>query len=161
FLLLGGRAADLFGRRRLLVTGLAVFSAASLLGGLAQSPLWLIGARALQGLGAALLAPAMLALITTSFAEGRARNNPLGVVRAVASAGAAVGVVIGGLLTTGAGWRWVMFINAPLGALVIALAPLLLAESAAPSRERYLDVAGAGVVTGGLITLIYAVAQGN
>src|SRR5262245_54681538 len=160
FLLLGGRAVDLFGRRRLFMTGLALFSAASLLGGLAPSPLWLIGARALQGFGAALFAPAMLALITTSFVEGRARNNALGVVGAVASAGAAAGVVIGGLLTASVGWRWVMFINAPLGALVISLAPLLLVESSAPFRERHLDVAGAAAVTGGLTALIFAIVQG-
>lgn len=161
FLLLGGRVGDIFGRRRLFMAGLVIFSTASLLGGLAQSALWLVCARAIQGLGAALVAPAVLSLITTSFAEGRERNNVFGVVGAVASAGFTAGTVLGGILTAGPGWRWVLFVNVPIGALVIALTPVLLHESSTQVSERHLDVAGAIAVTGGLVALIYAIVQGN
>ena len=131
FLLLGGRAADLLGRRRVFMVGLAVFSAASLAGGLAQSEAWLIVARGIQGLGAAILSPATLSIITTTFTEGPERNKALGIWGALAGAGAAAGVLLGGVLTTGLGWRWVLFVNVPIGVLAIALVPLLLAASAA------------------------------
>ena len=165
FLLLGGRAADLFGRRRLFMAGLALFTVASLLGGLAPFPLWLIVARAFQGLGSACIAPTVLSLLTTSFPEGSERNNAMGVIGSVASAGFTAGVVLGGLLTAGPGWRWVMFVNVPLGVLAIAATPALLPESrettSQDTSQRYVDVAGAVAVTAGLIALIYAIVQGN
>ena len=161
FLLLGGRAADLFGRRRLLIAGLILFSFASLLGGLAQSPLQLIICRALQGLGAALVAPISLSLIAILFAEGPERNTALGIAGAVASSGFAAGAILGGLLTATLNWRWVLFVNVPIGILAIVLAPLLLAESRISSEQRHIDVPGAILVTGGLVTLVYVLAQGN
>src|SRR5713226_3573076 len=115
FLLLGGRLADLLGRRKLFMIGLVVFSLASLLGGLAQSEAWLIGARALQGMGAAIVSPAALSIITTTFADGEERNRALGVWGAVAGAGGAAGVLLGGVLTSGLNWRWVLFVNVPIG----------------------------------------------
>src|SRR5215216_5488009 len=115
FLLLGGRMADLLGRRRLFIAGLILFAGASLAGGLAQSDIWLISARAVQGLGAALLSPAALALITTLFAEGPERNRAMGVWGAVAGSGGAAGVLLGGMLTEWAGWEWVLYVNVPIG----------------------------------------------
>ncbi len=115
FLLLGGRLADLLGRRRMFMLGLVVFSLASLAGGLAQSEAWLIIARAIQGLGAAIVSPAALSIITTTFAEGAERNRALGVWGAVAGAGGAAGVLLGGILTSGLSWRWVLFVNVPIG----------------------------------------------
>jgi MFS family permease len=129
FLLLGGRAADLLGRRRVFMVGLVVFSAASLAGGLAQSEAWLIVARGIQGLGAAILSPATLSIITTTFTEGTERNKALGIWGGLAGAGAAAGVLLGGVLTTGIGWRWVLFVNVPIGVLAIAAVPRLIAES--------------------------------
>ena len=130
FLLLGGRMADLLGRRRVFVAGLILFSAASLAGGLAQSPEWLVAARAVQGLGAAILSPAALSIITTTFAEGAERNRALGVWGAVAGSGGAAGVLFGGLLTEYAGWEWVLFVNVPIG-LAVAFS-----ASADPAREQ-------------------------
>ena len=130
-LLLGGRLADLLGRRRLFVAGLALFSASSLLCGLAWSEASLIGFRALQGLGGALLAPAALSLLMTTFAEGRDRNLALGIYAAASGSGAAVGVLLGGLLTSYLSWSWIFFINIPVGAAAIALTPLFLRESRA------------------------------
>ena len=115
FLLLGGRLADLLGRRRMFMLGLVVFSLASLAGGLAQSEAWLIVARAVQGLGAAIVSPAALSIITTTFAEGAERNRALGIWGAVAGAGGAAGVLLGGMLTSGLSWRWVLFVNVPIG----------------------------------------------
>ncbi|HJS97000.1 MAG TPA: MFS transporter, partial [Solirubrobacteraceae bacterium] len=125
FLLLGGRIADLLGRRLIFTVGLGVFSLASLLGGLAQSELWLIAARAIQGLGAALLAPAALSLVTAIFREGAERNRALSVWGAVAGSGAAAGVLLGGVLTSALGWRSVLFVNVPIGIAAILLAPVL------------------------------------
>ncbi|GAC1363112.1 MAG: DHA2 family efflux MFS transporter permease subunit [Ktedonobacteraceae bacterium] len=161
FLLLGGRMSDLYGRRRLFIIGLIIFSLASLAGGFSPSGLWLIASRAVQGLGAALVAPTALSLITTTFAEGPERNKALGVVGAVASLGFAAGAILGGLLTAGPGWRWVMFVNVPIGIASILLAPLLLSESRAQVVQHRLDVLGAVTVTAGLIALVYALTRGN
>ena len=132
--------ADLLGRRRLFIVGLVLFAGASLAGGLAQSDVWLIAARAVQGLGAALLSPAALSLVTTMFAEGAERNKALGVWGAVAGSGGAAGVLLGGMLTEWAGWEWVLFVNVPIGVAAALLAPRLLPESAqrgrAPLRHR-------------------------
>src|SRR2546423_9021337 len=129
FLLLGGRLADLMGRRRMFMVGLIVFALASLAGGLAQSEAWLIAARAAQGLGGAIVSPAALSIITTTFAEGSERNRALGVWGAVAGAGGAAGVLLGGILTSWLSWRWVLFVNVPIGLAAAALAPRLLVES--------------------------------
>jgi EmrB/QacA subfamily drug resistance transporter len=156
FLLLGGRLADLMGRRRMFMVGLVVFSAASLAGGLAQSEGWLIAARAVQGLGAAIVSPAALSIITTTFAEGEERNRALGVWGAVAGAGGAAGVLLGGVLTSGLSWRWVLFVNVPIGLLCTFLAPRILLESRAEVQTRSFDVPGAITVTAGLSLLVYA-----
>jgi len=155
-LLLGGRLADLLGRRRLFVSGLALFSAASLLCGLAWSEESLIGFRALQGLGGALLAPAALSLLMTTFAEGRERNLALGIYGAASGSGAAVGVLLGGVLTSYLSWSWVFFINVPVGLAAIALTPLLLNEERRARATRHFDFLGAASVTSGLMLLVYA-----
>jgi EmrB/QacA subfamily drug resistance transporter len=155
-LLLGGRLADLMGRRRMFMIGLVVFSLASLLGGLAQSEPWLIAARAVQGLGGAIVSPAALSIITTTFAEGEERNRALGVWGAVAGAGGAAGVLLGGVLTEGLSWRWVLFVNVPIGLLCTFLAPRVLKESHAESETREFDLPGAVAVTAGLALLVYA-----
>src|SRR5690349_2920608 len=129
FLLLGGRLADLLGRRRLFIVGLVLFAAASFAGGIAQNSGWLVAARAVQGLGAALLSPAALSLLTTIFTDGRERNTALGVWGAVAGSGGAVGVLLGGMLTQWAGWEWVLFVNVPIALGAALLSPRLLAES--------------------------------
>src|SRR5690606_4738090 len=123
FLLLGGRMADLLGRRRVFMAGLTVFALASLAGGLAQSDLWLIIARAVQGLGAAILSPAALSIVTTTFKEGAERNKALGVWGAVAGSGGAAGVLLGGVLTDALSWEWVLYVNVPIGLGAAALAP--------------------------------------
>jgi len=156
FLLLGGRLADLLGRRRMFVLGLGVFSLASLLGGLAQSEAWLIAARGAQGLGAALLSPAALSIVTVTFREGAERNKALGIWGALAGAGGAAGVLLGGLLTSGIGWEWVLFVNVPIGIAAMLIAPRLIAESRTEQRERSYDVAGAVAITAGLVMLVYA-----
>jgi EmrB/QacA subfamily drug resistance transporter len=156
-LLLGGRLADLLGRRRLFMTGLVVFSAASLAGGLADSDLWLVIARAFQGLGAALVSPAALSIVTTTFAEGAERNKALGVWGAVAGAGGAAGVLLGGVLTEYLGWEWVLWVNVPIGLGVAALAPRILPESRDEHEHRSFDLPGAFAVTAGLAVLVYAV----
>ena len=148
-LLLGGRLADLLGRRRLFIAGLALFSLSSLLCGLAWSEASLIGFRALQGLGGALLAPAALSLLMTTFAEGRERNLALGIYGAASGSGAAVGVLLGGLLTSYLSWPWIFFINVPVGLAAIALAPLVLRESRADLAHRHFDFPGAASVTAG------------
>jgi EmrB/QacA subfamily drug resistance transporter len=156
FLLLGGRLADLAGRRRLFMVGLVLFSLASLLGGVAQSSGWLVAARAVQGLGAALVSPAALSILTTTFAEGAERNRALGVWGAVAGAGGAAGVLLGGVLTDSLSWRWVLFVNVPIGLLAAAAAPRLLVESHADHEQRSFDIPGALTVTGGLALLVFA-----
>jgi EmrB/QacA subfamily drug resistance transporter len=161
FLLLGGRLADLLGRRRIFMGGLVLFSLASLVGGFAQSDVWLIAARAVQGLGAAIISPAALSLVTTMFSEGAERNKALGVWGAVAGSGGAAGVLLGGMLTQWAGWEWVLFVNVPIGLAVAALAPRLLPESRDTGRARAFDVAGAVSVTAGLALLVYALVDAN
>jgi EmrB/QacA subfamily drug resistance transporter len=157
FLLLGGRLADLLGRRKMFMIGLVVFSLASLAGGLAQSEAWLIVARSVQGLGAAIVSPAALSIITTTFAEGHERNRALGVWGAVAGAGGAAGVLLGGILTSGLSWRWVLFVNVPIGLIAAALAPRILLESHADDGTEGFDIPGAVTVTAGLALLVYAV----
>ena len=154
FLLLGGRMADLLGRRRLFMIGLVVFPLASLAGGLAQSEAQLIIARAVQGLGGALLSPAALSLVTVLFEEGAERNKAMGVWGAVAGSGGAVGVLLGGMLTEWAGWEWVLFVNVPVGIAAAALAPRLLPESR-NEGHRHFDFAGAISITAGLSLLVY------
>jgi EmrB/QacA subfamily drug resistance transporter len=158
-LLLGGRLADLLGRRRLFVAGLALFAASSLLCGLAWSEGSLIAFRAVQGLGGALLAPAALSLLMMTFAEGRERNLALGIYGAASGSGAAAGVLLGGVLTSYLSWSWIFFINVPVGIAAIVLAPLLLRESRADLEHRHFDVAGAGTVTAGLMVLVYALTR--
>ena len=155
-MLLGGRLADLMGRRRMFIVGLIVFSLASLAGGFAQSEPWLIVARAVQGLGAAIVSPAALSIITTTFAEGAERNRALGVWGAVAGAGGAAGVLLGGVLTSGLSWRWVLFVNVPIGLFCAFLAPRTLLESRAEVQSRSFDLPGAVAVTAGLSLLVYA-----
>jgi EmrB/QacA subfamily drug resistance transporter len=157
FLLLGGRLADFFGRRRMFMTGMALFGAASLAGGFAQSEEWLIIARAIQGLGAAIASPAALSIVTTTFAEGSERNRALGIWGAVAGAGGAAGVLLGGILTEWAGWEWVLFVNVPIAAFVVWQAPKRLLESREEDEsERTLDIPGAIAITAGLAILVYA-----
>ena len=158
FLLLGGRAADLLGRRRVFYVGVAVFTVASFLCGLAWSEGVLIGARALQGLGAAIISPAALSIITTMFDEGPERNKALGIWGAIGGSGAAVGVLAGGILTKYLGWEWIFFVNVPVGALALALAPRFVRESKS-DRETTQDVGGAVTVTSGLALLVYAVSN--
>src|SRR3954454_24036597 len=158
-LLLGGRLADLLGRRRLFVGGLALFATASLLCGVAWSEASLIAFRALQGLGGALLAPAALSLLMTTFAEGRERNLALGIYGAASGSGAAAGVLLGGLLTSYLNWSWIFFINVPVGIAAALLAPILLEESRADLGHRHFDVAGAATVTAGLMLLVYALTR--
>ncbi len=160
-LLLGGRLADLVGRRRLFVIGLLVFAASSLLCGLAWSEASLIAFRALQGLGGALLAPAALSLLVTSFAEGRERNLALGIYGAASGSGAAVGVLLGGLLTSYLSWSWIFFINVPVGIAAAALAPVLLRESRPDLGHRHFDFLGAATVTSGLMLFVYALTRGT
>jgi EmrB/QacA subfamily drug resistance transporter len=155
FLLLGGRLADLLGRRRMFVVGLAVFGTGSLLGGLSSSSGFLDGARALQGFGAAIVSPAALSLLTTIFAEGAERNRALGVWGAVAGAGGAAGVLLGGILTQ-IDWRLVLFVNVPVAALAVLAAPRVLNESKASERPQSFDIPGAVTVTAGLALFVYA-----
>jgi EmrB/QacA subfamily drug resistance transporter len=158
-LLLGGRLADLLGRRRLLLVGLGIFSVSSLLCGLAWSEGSLIAFRAAQGLGAALLVPAALALLISTFAEGPQRNRALGIYGAVSGSGAAVGVLLGGLLTTYLSWSWIFLVNVPVGVAAIVLTPALLGESRAVLPHRRFDLAGASSVTAGLMLLVYALTR--
>jgi len=158
-LLLGGRLADLMGRRRLFLVGLGVFSASSLLCGLAWSESSLIAFRAVQGLGGALLAPAALSLLMTTFADGRERNTALGIYGAASGSGAAAGVLLGGLLTSYLSWPWIFFLNVPVGVTAMALTPLLLQESRAALPHRHFDFAGAASITAGLMLLVYALTR--
>ncbi|MER7368503.1 MFS transporter, partial [Nonomuraea wenchangensis] len=157
-LLLGGKAADRYGRKRVLLSGLVLFGLASLLGGLAQAPGHLVAARAAQGVGAAALAPAALALLTAAFPAGRARVRAFGVWSATNAAGGALGVLIGGLLTEYAGWRWVMFVNVPMAAVALALA-WRVAAGPAPVRGGRPDVLGAVLVTAGMTLLVFGVVR--
>ena len=158
-LLLGGRLADLLGRRRLFIGGLLLFAASSLLCGIAWSEGSLIAFRAAQGLGGALLAPAALSLLMTTFAEGRERNLALGIYGAASGSGAAAGVLLGGLLTSYLAWSWIFFINVPVGIAAAALAPLLLRDSRAELGHRHLDLRGAATATSGLMLLVYALTR--
>jgi EmrB/QacA subfamily drug resistance transporter len=158
FLLLGGRSADLLGRRRIFLGGLAVFTLASLFAGLAWSEASLIAARGFQGLGAAIITPAALSILSTTFHEGRERNIALGVWGAVGGFGAAAGVLLGGILTDALSWEWIFFVNVPVGALAMVLAPILLDESR-DARVKTFDLPGAVLVTAGLSSLVYAITQ--
>jgi EmrB/QacA subfamily drug resistance transporter len=158
-LLLGGRAADLLGRRRVFMVGLVLFTLASLLCGLAWSDEALIGARALQGVGAAVMTPTALSIITTLFAEGAERNKALGIWGALGGIGATTAWLIGGPLVDGLGWEWIFFINIPVGLGALALSPVLLRESRATTQKRSYDPAGALTITGALVLLVYAVVE--
>ena len=153
-LLLGGRAGDILGRRRMFITGIAVFTAASLAGGLATSAAWLLAARAVQGAGGAIASPAVLATVISGFPEGRERTRALGIFTAVMMGGASLGLVLGGMITEWASWRWVLFINVPIGLAVLLAAPRILPESARqPGR---FDLTGALTSTAGMSALVYA-----
>ena len=157
FLLLGGRTADLLGRRRVFMAGLMLVAVASLAAGFAATEAQLIAARAAQGLGAAIISPAALSIVTTIFRDGAERNKALGVWGAVAGAGGAAGVLLGGILTDGLGWEWVLWVNVPVSLIAFALAPRLIAESRASDQARAFDVAGAVTITAALSLLVYAV----
>jgi len=159
FLLLGGRAGDILGRKRMFLIGLTLFSLASLVCGLSGSTGVLVAARAVQGLGAAVVSPSTLSIITTTFEEGAERNKALGIWGAMGGSGAAAGVLFGGILTKYAGWEWIFFVNVPVGALVLALAPRIVRESRAPDVGRNFDAIGASSVTGGLALLVYAISK--
>jgi EmrB/QacA subfamily drug resistance transporter len=159
FLLLGGRAADLLGRRNLFIAGVALFSVASLVNGLAQSEGMLIVARAFQGLGGALLSPAALAVITTSFSEGPERTKALSVWAAVASGGAAAGLLLGGVLTELLSWQWIFFVNVPVGIAIAIAATRLVPNSRVETARRHFDIPGAVSVTAGLVVLVYAIVK--
>jgi EmrB/QacA subfamily drug resistance transporter len=161
FLLLGGRMADLLGRRRVFMGGLVLFALASLAGGFANTSGQLIAARAVQGLGAAILSPAALSIVTTTFQDGAERNKALGVWGAVAGSGGAAGVLLGGALTDGLGWEWVLWVNVPIGLIAAAISPALLAESRATGERRHFDLAGAVSVTAGLSLLVYTLVDAN
>src|SRR5262245_8214161 len=160
FLLLGGRAADLLGRRRIFLVGIVLFTVSSLLAGLAWSEASLIAARAFQGLGAAVITPAALSILSTTFTEGSERNVALGVWGAVGGFGAAAGVLMGGILTSALSWSWIFFVNIPVGVTAFFLAPRLLNESRDASVKTF-DVPGAVLVTAGLSSLVYAITQTN
>jgi len=160
FLLLGGRLADILGRRRIFIAGLILFTVASFLAGLAWSEGSLIAARALQGLGAAVISPAALSILTTTFAEGKERNIALGVWGAVGGFGAAAGVLLGGVLTDVLSWEWIFFVNLPVGIAGLILTPILLGESR-DARVKSFDAPGAVLVTGGLMLLVYAITKAN
>jgi EmrB/QacA subfamily drug resistance transporter len=160
FLLLGGRTADILGRRRVFMAGLILFSVGSLLCGLAWSEASLIGARAIQGLGAATISPAALAILMTTFAEGRERNIALGVWGAVGGFGAAAGVLLGGILTDALSWEWIFFVNIPVGVVAVLLAPVLLRESR-DTHVKSFDALGAVLVTAGLTGLVLGITQGH
>jgi EmrB/QacA subfamily drug resistance transporter len=159
FLLLGGRLGDLLGRKRLFLVGLVIFTAASLLDGLAVSEGMLISSRALQGLGAALISPAALSIISTTFAEGAERAKALGVWAAIAIGGSAVGLILGGVLTQSFSWPWIFFVNVPVGVVGFVLSLRLIPESKDEQAHRNYDVAGAVTVTGGLMALVYAIVK--
>jgi EmrB/QacA subfamily drug resistance transporter len=156
FLLLGGRLADLLGRRRLFMGGLVLFALASLAGGFAATSGQLIAARAVQGLGAAILSPAALSIVATTFKDGAERNKALGIWGAVAGSAGAAGVLLGGVLTEGLGWEWVLWVNVPIGIIAAALAPALIAETRSEDETRHFDIAGAVTITLGLSAFVFA-----
>lgn len=156
-LMLGGRAADLFGRRRVFLAGLALFTTCSLLGGLAQNGTWLIVARAAQGVGGAILAPSTLSLLTSTFRDPHERRRALGAWSATAASGAAVGVLVGGVLTDLLDWRWVLIVNVPIGVALVVAASIVLLESRSEDAPRSLDLPGAVAVTGGLALVVYGI----
>ena len=160
FLLLGGRLADILGRRRIFIVGLVLFTISSLAAGLAWSESSLIAARAFQGLGAAIISPAALSILTTTFSEGKERNIALGVWGAVGGFGAAAGVLLGGVLTDALSWEWIFFVNIPIGIAGLALTPLLLGESR-DARVKSFDAMGAVLVTGGLMALVFGITEAN
>src|SRR5436309_14986 len=159
FLLLGGRMADLLGRRLIFIVGLILFTVASLTCGLASTATVLIVSRAVQGVGAAIISPAALSIVTTTFTEGAERNKALGIWGALGGSGAAVGVLLGGILTKYLGWEWIFFVNVPVGVLVLALTRPIVPESRADLGHRRFDVAGAISVTGGLALFVYAISK--
>jgi EmrB/QacA subfamily drug resistance transporter len=159
FLLLGGRAGDLVGRRKIFVAGVVIFTFASLLNGLATSSTWLVASRALQGLGGALVSPAALSIVTTTFAEGADRTKALGVWSAIAAGGGAFGLLIGGVLTETLSWEWIFFVNVPIGIATLLLALRYVPESRAVHRQATADIPGAVSVTAGLIVLVYAIVK--
>jgi len=161
FLLLGGRTADLLGRRKVFMAGLMLVAVASLAAGFAATEGQLIAARAAQGLGAAIISPAALSIVTTTFSDGAERNRALGVWGAVAGSGGAAGVLLGGVLTDGLGWEWVLWVNVPVSLIAFALSPRLIAESRAEEETRAFDVAGAVTVTASLSVLVYALVDAN
>jgi EmrB/QacA subfamily drug resistance transporter len=161
FLLLGGRAGDLLGRKRLFMVGLVIFTAASLLNGLASTSGMLIGFRALQGFGAALISPAALSIISTTFAEGKERARALGVWAAIAIGGSAFGLVLGGWLTQSFSWRWIFFVNVPVGIFAFLAALRVVPESKDEHAHQSYDLGGAVTVTGGLMILVYAIVTGR
>ncbi len=156
-LLFGGRTGDLFGKRRMFMVGIAVFALASLLGGLATSDVWLIVTRGLQGVGGAIASPTALSLVTTNFPEGPSRNRAMGVYAAMSGVGGAVGLLLGGLLTSYVSWRWIFFVNVPIALIVLALAPRALNES--DRGEGRLDVPGALTATAGMLSLVYGLSN--
>jgi len=159
FLLLGGRAADLFGRQRLFLGGIALFTLASLMNGIAGSSNMLVAGRAFQGLGAALVSPAALSIVMTTFAEGRERTKALGIWSAIAAGGGAVGLILGGLLTDTLSWRWVFFINLPIGIVAFVLGLRYIHNTRAEQRPETVDVLGATTVTAGLLVLVYDIVK--
>jgi EmrB/QacA subfamily drug resistance transporter len=161
FLLLGGRVADVLGRRVVFMSGVALFTLASLACGLSGSEGMLIGARAVQGLGAAILSPAALSIITTTFDEGAERNKALGIWGAMGGSGAAVGVLLGGILTKALGWEWIFFVNVPVGAAVLLTTRSIVKESRAGSATRHFDALGAVLITSALSLLVFALTQAN
>ena len=161
FLMLGGRAADLLGRRRVLLLGIALFTVSSLACALSTTQGTLIGARAIQGIGGAIIAPASLSILTTSFPEGRERNRALGIWAATGGIGAASGALVGGLLTQGLGWQWVFLVNVPVGLLVLAIAPRIVPEGCAELGHRHFDLAGALLVTGGFVALVFGIVRAD
>jgi EmrB/QacA subfamily drug resistance transporter len=161
FLMLGGRASDLLGRRRVFLAGTALFALASLACALSDSRSLLIGARALQGIGGAVISPASLAIITTSFAEGRERNRALGVWGAVGGIGAASGALLGGVLTQGLGWQWVFLVNVPVGIAVLAIGPTLVPAARAALGHRHFDLTGALLVTAGFVSLVFGIVRSD
>ncbi|HEX8917223.1 MAG TPA: MFS transporter [Chloroflexota bacterium] len=159
FLLLGGRAGDLFGRRRMFIGGLIFFSLASFLGGLAQTAGWLVVARGIQGLGGAVISPVSLAIVSSTFSEGAERNRAVGIFGSLAGAGGAAGVLLGGILTTDFGWQWVLFVNVPIGLMAAAAALRFIPSDRGQTQEGGFDLLGAATITAGLVSLVYGVVK--
>ena len=160
-LMLGGRVGDLLGRRRVFMAGLALFALASLVSGLSTSDTMLIVARLVQGVSGAILSPSVFSIVTVTFDEGRERNMALGILGGIAGSGAAIGVLLGGVLTQYAGWEWIFFINVPIGLVTLLLVPRYVLESRVDSMRRHFDATGAVVITASLMMLVYALTQAN